>query len=329
MTSSAREIRTALRKEKMQRKKDAAEQAAIPSADKDVDMSDGKEPNDSPMNLLPLGVLPPIVTESPARTAIRAKKNKKKKAANKATDPSPPGANEGGQTGEKAEQSKAQRKRVRQQRREEWRAVLLRVAQKISGDDTLLDAVRDSYTSEGRNKLFNVVAALDPGAGRDSNLISELNGLCDRHTLEPLRLALQYRHDVKLLRDKTTERENAELLARLKESGSVEEYENKKLELEQKRRVGQRKFVQNESAAGRSRRDVKFLEMSRRERAKVQSRLMAKKKREELEAAEMDGISAIVGGLRFDAGGVDGDTGSGTAAASEVVDLEGMSLPDA
>lgn len=32
MTSSAREIRTALRKEKMQRKKDAAEQAAIPSA---------------------------------------------------------------------------------------------------------------------------------------------------------------------------------------------------------------------------------------------------------------------------------------------------------
>lgn len=207
--------------------------------------------------------------------------------------------------------------------------MLLRVAQKISGDDTLLDTVRNAYTSEGRNKLFNVVAALDPGAGRDPNLISELNSLCDRPTLEPLRLALQYRHDVKVLRDKTTDREHAELRARLQESLTVEEYENKKLELKQKRLAGQRRSVQDESAAGRAGSDARFLERAKRERTKVYTRLMAKKKREELEAIEMSEISAIIGGLRFDAGEVNGDTSSGTATAPEVVPAEGMSLPDA
>lgn len=121
----------------MQRKKDAAEQAAIPSegmstiypthsnvthtdnhdADKDVQMSDGKDLNDSILNPLPLGVLPPIMGETPAGTVAQPRRKKKKKAADKATDLSPSGANEGDQTGEKAEPSKKQKKKIRQQRR--------------------------------------------------------------------------------------------------------------------------------------------------------------------------------------------------------------------
>lgn len=209
---------------------------------------------------------------------------------------------------------------------------MLRVAQKISGDDTLLEIVKNSYTSEGRTELFNAVAAIDPGAGRDSNLISELNAICDRHTLEPLRVALKYRHDVKALRDSIAERDKAELLARFEESLTVQEYENKKLELEEQRRAGQRKFVQNEAAAGREVRDPGVDARARRDRIRLHSRLMAKQKRQELaeanSAGEMNDIYAIIGGLKFDAGAVDKDTGSGTDTASEVVPVKGMSLPD-
>ncbi|KAI5847914.1 hypothetical protein DFP73DRAFT_583638 [Morchella snyderi] len=318
MPSSAREIRSTLRKEKRERKKKAAEETAI--EDKEIEMRRDKRPVDTTVS-------------SPTEMTAQAMKDGKRKATDNAIDCSLSATNGGDQAGNKAEPSKKQQKRARKQKREVWRALLLRVAQKISGDDTLLELVKNSYNSEGREKLLNLVIAIDAGVNKDSNLINELTTISDTYNLEPLRAALNYRHEVKVLRDSIAKRENAELLARYEESLTVQEYENRKLELEEQRRGGERKFVQNEAAAGRVVRDPGIDNRTRRERIRLNSRLMAKMKKQQLaeenSAGYMNEIYDIIGGLRFDADGVDKDTVSGTAAALEVVPVDTMSLPDA